>query len=63
MTLPWKTESDRSISVMEYEIYRLLHHCYIGMLQGRWAFRLDIDKEYHCGNVFFRQIDLVYDRR
>jgi len=33
------------------------------MLQGRQAFRLDVNKEYHCRDVFSRQVDLVYDRQ
>jgi len=32
------------------------------MLQGRWAFRLDVDKEYYYGDVFSGWVDLVYDK-
>ena len=31
-TLPWKTELDRSIPIIEDRIFRLLHHCYKDML-------------------------------
>jgi len=42
---------------MEDRISRLLHyHC------GRQAFRLDVDKEYHYGDVFSGQVDLAYNR-
>jgi len=46
---------------MEDEISRLLHHCYMGMLQERQTFRLDIDKEYYYRDVFSRWVDLAYD--
>jgi len=29
---------------MKDRISRLLHYCCVGMLQGRWAFKLDVDK-------------------
>ena len=28
---------------------------------GRWAFRLNVDKKYHCRDVFSRWVDLAYD--
>ena len=28
---------------------------------GRWACIIDIEKQYYCRDVFFKQIDLVYD--
>ena len=62
MTLLWKTKSDRSISIMKDRISGLLYHYHTGILQGRWAFRLGIDKEYHHGYVFSRQKDLAYDK-
>ena len=31
-TLPWKTKSDRSISIIEDKISELLHHCYKSVL-------------------------------
>ena len=46
---------------MEDRISKLLHYHYVGILQGRWAFRLDVDKEYHCSDVFSRWVDLAYD--
>jgi len=30
---------------------------------GRWAFRLDVDKEYHCRDVFSKQVDLAYNTK
>jgi len=39
---------------MEDEISRLLYHCHMGILQGKWAFRLDVNKEYHYEDVFSR---------
>ena len=35
--------------------------CKEGGYYGRQAFRLDVDKKYHCGNVFSGQVDLAYD--
>jgi len=48
---------------MEDIISGLLHYCHEGMLQGRWAFRLDVDKEYHCRNIFSRQMNLAYNTK
>ena len=28
----------------------------------RWTFRLDVDKEYHYGSVFSRQVDLAHNK-
>jgi len=61
MTLPWKTESDRSISIIEDGISGLLHHYCEGMLQERQACRLDVEKQYHHKDVFSGQVDLAYD--
>ena len=41
---------------MEDRISKLLYHYYVGMLQRRWAFRLDIDKKYYHRDVSSRQI-------
>jgi len=35
--------------------------CKEGGHHGRQAFRLDVDQEYHHGDVFSRWVDLVYD--
>jgi len=58
MTLPWKAKLDRSISVMENRISRLLHQHYAGVLQERWLpwkagfFELDVDKGYPVETCF-----------
>ena len=62
MTLLWKTESDKSISIIEDRISGLLDYYYTDILQERWAFRLDIDKEYYHGDVFYGQVDLAYNK-
>ena len=71
ISVVWPLLSQAEISVLRYwkeynstmknEISRLLHHCYVCILWGRWAFRLDVDKEYHHRDVFSRQVDLVYN--
>jgi len=48
----WRSSSIRVIFIMEDRISRLLHHCHAGILQERWAFRLDINKEHHCRDIF-----------
>ena len=47
---------------MEDKISRLLHYYHVGVLQGRWAFRLDVDKKYYYGNMFSKQVNLAYDK-
>ena len=64
MTLPWKTKSNRSISIIEDGIPRWLHHCYEvcckkGGHYGRQACIVDIfGKQYHCVDVFSEWVDL-----
>ena len=67
MTLPWKTRSDRSISIIEDGISGLLHYCCMVCCKedgcyGKWAFRLDVNKEYHCRNIISKQVNLAYDK-
>jgi len=48
---------------MENRISKLLHYYCESMLQeGRQVCRLDVEKQYHHGDVFSGWIDLVYDR-
>jgi len=46
---------------MKDGISRLLHHHHKGILQGRWACRLDVERQYYCSDVFSKQVDLAYD--
>jgi len=55
VSLLWKMKSlDCCITV-------IWAYCKEGSYCGRQAFRLDVDKKYHCGNVFSGQVDLAYD--
>ena len=53
-------------------VYDKSLNCYIITIQAcckeggcyeMWAFRLDVDKEYHHRDVFSGWVDLVYDNR
>jgi len=64
VTLSWKTELNRSISVMEDGIPRRLQHhhetcCKKGGCRGRQACR--VQRWHHRGDVVFRTDGLVYD--
>ena len=63
-TLSWKTELNRSISVMEDGIPGGLQHrhktcCEKGGCYGRWAYR--VQRWHHCRDVVFRTGGLAYD--
>ena len=65
LTPSWKTELNRSISVMEDGIPRGLQHCHEtccekGGRRGRWACM--VQRWHHHGDVVFRTGGLVYDR-
>jgi len=32
-----------------------------GSCYGKQAFRLDVDKQYHCGNIFSKWVNLAYN--
>jgi len=64
VTPSWKTELNRSISVMEDRIPRRLQHhhemcCEKGGRHGRWACM--VQRWHHCGDVVFWTGGLVYD--
>ena len=66
VTLSWKTELNRSISVMEDGIPGRLQHrhetcCEKGGRRGRQACR--VQRWHHCGDVVFRTGGLVYDKQ
>ena len=66
LTLSWKTELNRSISVMEDRIPRGLQHhhemcCEKGGRRGRWACM--VQRWHRCGDVVFRTGGLVYDNK
>ena len=61
LTPLWKTELNRSISVMEDGISRVLQHCYETCCEkdghcGRQTCM--VQKWFHCGDVVSRQVDL-----
>jgi len=64
VTPSWKTELNRSISIMEDGIPRGLQHhhetcCEKGGCRGRQACM--VQRWHHCGDVVFRTGELVYD--
>ena len=66
LTPSWKTELNRSISVMEDRIPRGLQHrhktcCEKGSCRGRWTCM--VRKWFHCGNIISGQVDLYITKR
>ena len=64
VTLSWKTELNRSISVIEDRIPGRLQHCHEtccekGGRRGRQAYR--VQRWHHRGDVVFRMGGLAYD--
>ena len=64
MTLPWKTELNKSISIMEDRIPRWLHHCCEMCCKKGGCHRRQacmVGRQYYYGDVISEQVDLVYD--